>query len=82
MKLSNVSIIKGQTAEQSIIVAIGEMFNSRAAANFLSCLTVYGFVGTCTQEVDNKITEPYISTSYFIATQMAEDFIRVEYCSK
>jgi len=82
MKVSNVSIIQSQNVEQSIISAIREMFNSRAAADFISCLNVYDLVGTCIQEIDNKITEPYISTSYFIATQISENFIRVEYCSK
>jgi len=82
MKVSNISIIKGQTAEQSIIDAISEMFNSRASESFISCLIVDGMVGTCIQKVDNEISKAYTTTSYFIATKITNDLIRVEYCSK
>jgi hypothetical protein len=81
MELSNTSIIKGLSVQDSIVAAINEMFNNRASADFIDCLVVDAFVGTCVQvEVCDIYTNT--RTSYFIATQMVgTDFVRVDYCS-
>ena len=80
MKLSNTSIIKGLSVQDSIVAAINEMFNERASAEFVECLVVEGLVGTCVEvEVEDMYTNT--RTSYFIATEiMGTDFIRIEYC--
>lgn len=80
MKLSNTSIIKGLSIKDSIITAINEMFNDRAASKFIDCLVVEAFVGTCV-EVEVKDMYTNTRTSYFIATQiLGTDFVRVDYC--
>ena len=80
MKISNTAIIKGLTVDGSIIAAINEMFNGQASAEFVECLVVDGFVGTCLRTVDSMAGSD-THTGYFIATIMAADFIRVDYCS-
>lgn len=82
MKVSNVSIIKGQTIAESIVAAINEMFNDRASTGFIECLSIEGVVGTCIQQENNGITPIYTTTSYFIATNLDYGFVRVEYCSE
>ena len=82
MKVSNVSIIKGLSVTEAIQASIMEMFNARASTAFLDCLEVDGYVGTCVQQIDNNITAPYTSVSYFIATALGQGFMRVEYCSE
>lgn len=65
---------------ESIVGAINEMFNERASANFIDCLVIDGFVGTCVQS-EPRGTRVCTHTSYFIATQISgSDFIRVDYC--
>tara|TARA_R110000851_G_C12923646_1_gene550602 strand:- start:418 stop:675 length:258 start_codon:yes stop_codon:yes gene_type:complete len=80
MKISNTVIIKGLTIDGSIIAAINEMFNKQASAEFIECLVIDGFVGTCLQTVGSMAGSD-AHTGYFIATIMAADFIRVDYCS-
>ena len=80
MKLSNTSIIKGLSVQDSIVAAINEMFNDRASSAYIECLVVDALVGTCVEvEVNDMYT--HTRTSYFIATQiLGTDFIRVDYC--
>ena len=80
MRLSNTSLIKDLSVNDSIIAAINEMFNERSVSAFIECLVVDGFVGTCVQIEDDKLYTT-TTTSYFIATQITgTDFVRVEYC--
>lgn len=82
MKVSNVSIVKGLSVTESIKSAIDEMFNRIASSNFIECLEVCGYIGTCVQQVDNGITPQYKSVDYFIVTELGQGFIRVEHCSE
>ena len=76
MKVSNVSIFKDVTAVEAIHLAIAEMFNERASAEFMDCLVIDGFVGTC-----EEVTEYGEYISYFLVSDLPAGFKRVEYCS-
>lgn len=80
MKVSNVSIIKGLPVNESIVAAITEMFNERASKAFIDTLTIDELVGICIQTADINLSNPPTRVSYFIATKLQGDFIRVEYC--
>jgi hypothetical protein len=78
MKITNTSIFKDLTSAQAICAAINEMFNERASAEFMDCLVIDGFVGTCVQQLP---VTGRTYTSYFIVSDMPGDFKRVEHCT-
>lgn len=83
MILSKTSIISSLPVEASIVSAIKEMFNERAAADFIGCLQVTESVGVCVQVDNESDSHTWTNTSYFIATKIiGSNLIRVEYCSE
>jgi hypothetical protein len=81
MKVSNVSIFKDVTEVEAIHLAIAEMFNERASAEFMACLFINDDgVGVCEQVREYIHSAPFKSTSYFITSSMGL-FIRVEHCT-
>jgi hypothetical protein len=81
MKVLNVSIFKDVTEVEAIHLAIAEMFNERASAEFMECLVIdRSGVGVCEQVREYTTGNPFKTTSYFIATSMGF-LTRVEHCT-
>jgi hypothetical protein len=81
MKVSNVSIFKDVTEVEAIHLAIAEMFNERAIAEFMDCLVIdRSGAGVCEQVREYTTGKPFKTTSYFIATSIGS-FTRVEHCT-
>ena len=81
MKVSNVSIFKDVTAVEAIHLAIVEMFNARASAEFMACLTISSEgVGICEQVQEYTTGKPFKTTAYFIVTGIGL-LTRVEHCT-
>ena len=79
MRISNTEIVKGLSVERSIQLAITKMFNEKAAALYLTSIEFKdGYaVHTGTHGDENY---NWVQTTYFIATKMGGDFIRVDCC--
>ena len=81
MKVSNVSLFKNVTVVEAIHLAIAEMFNARASAEFMACLTISSEgVGICEQVQEYTKSKPFKTTAYFIATEIGL-LTRVEHCT-
>lgn len=80
MKVNNTSVVKANSAEDAITIAVKEQYNKTAADKCIANLVVDGLLGTCivTEDLD---TCRYTETNFFVVTELTHGLLRVEFCT-
>jgi len=82
MKVTNVSMFQFKSVEEAIHETIKETFNKKHSEKLINALEINGYIGKCNYIENNEITAAYLTTTYFIVTDVWQGFQRVEICKE